>query len=93
MNYCLDVKISTEREGSGISGSKEGGSKAAKTNKEKYGKEYYSEIGKKGAEAYRQRQALGIASPRGFAANRELARTAGARGGKISRRGKSEKAA
>ena len=76
-----------------MAGNKKGGALAAKTNKEKYGKDYYSEIGKKGAEAYRQRQALGLASPRGFAANRELARTAGAIGGKISRRGKSEKAA
>lgn len=61
-----------------MAGTKEGGLKAAATNKEKYGLEFYREIGRKGG----QNGHTG-----GFAANRTLARLAGAKGGKISKRG------
>lgn len=61
-----------------MAGTKAGGAKAAATNKAKYGKDFYSKIGKKGG----QNGTTG-----GFAANRELARIAGQRGGRISRRG------
>lgn len=61
-----------------MAGTKEGGLKAAATNKEKYGLEFYREIGRKGG----QNGHTG-----GFAANPELARVAGAKGGKISKRG------
>lgn len=73
-----------------MAGNKEGGQAAAATNKAKYGDSFYSNIGKQGAENYRKRQAQGIAKPRGFAANRELARTAGAKGGHKSRKTKNE---
>lgn len=62
-----------------MSGTFEGGKAAAKTNKQKYGPDYYQRIGQLGG----QKGHTG-----GFAANRELARTAGYKGGKISRRKK-----
>lgn len=60
-----------------MSGTKAGGLKAALKNKERYGKDFYRMIGSKGG----QNGHTG-----GFAANRELARIAGAKGGRISRR-------
>jgi capsid protein len=71
-----------------MAGSKEGGAKTRETNIAKYGEDYYKTLGKKGADAYIERQKQGIAKPRGFAANKELAKTAGAKGGYISRRTK-----
>lgn len=61
-----------------MSGTKAGGIKAAKTNLERHGADFYKRIGQKGG----QNGHTG-----GFAANRELARAAGAKGGRISRRG------
>lgn len=63
-------------------GTKAGGLKAAATNKAKYGSDYYVRNGRKGG----QNGHTG-----GFAANRELARIAGAKGGRMSRRGKGKK--
>ncbi|OGL34737.1 hypothetical protein A3F05_04140 [Candidatus Saccharibacteria bacterium RIFCSPHIGHO2_12_FULL_47_17] len=65
-----------------MAGTKLGGAKAAATNKKKYGKDFYARIGAMGGKN---------GHTGGFYANRELARTAGARGGRISRRGKSSK--
>lgn len=65
-----------------MSGTKTGGKAAAKTNKTRYGKDFYARIGAVGGKK---------GTTGGFAANRELARVAGAKGGKISRRGKSTK--
>lgn len=65
-----------------MSGTKLGGLKAAKTNKEKFGKDFYKEIGAKGGKAGH----FG-----GFAANPTLARLAGAKGGRLSKRGPSSK--
>jgi len=62
-----------------MSGTKIGGMKAAKTNIERHGKDFYKEMGRKGG----QNGHTG-----GFYANRELARLAGAIGGlKSSRKG------
>jgi len=61
-----------------MSGTKEGGLMARDTNIQKYGKDYYARIGAKGGKNGRTG---------GFYANRELARIAGAKGGRISRRG------
>lgn len=61
-------------------GTKAGGMKAAKTNKRLYGEDFYARLGRKGG----QNGHTG-----GFAANPMLARSAGAKGGKISRRGPS----
>ena len=60
-----------------MAGSKEGGRKAALTNKAKYGDDFYKLIGKKGGQ---------LGRTGGFAANRELASIAGRKGGSISRR-------
>lgn len=57
----------------------EGGRKVAITNKKLYGEDYYKRIGAMGGKAQ-------TTKPKGFAANRALARSAGAIGGRISRR-------
>lgn len=64
-----------------MSGTKEGGRKAALTTIKKHGEDFYRKIGKIGG----QNGHTG-----GFAARPELARIAGAKGGKISRRGPSK---
>ncbi|MDO4987296.1 MAG: hypothetical protein Q4E46_03225 [Candidatus Saccharibacteria bacterium] len=67
-----------------MAGTKAGGLKAAATNRAKYGKEFYAQIGAKGGRN---------GHTGGFAANKTLARIAGAKGGRISRRGPSKKTA
>jgi len=62
-----------------MAGTKAGGMKAAATNKAKYGDNFYARIGAAGG----QKGTTG-----GFYANRDLARIAGARGGRVSRRTK-----
>ena len=62
-----------------MAGTRKGGQAAAKKNKELYGKDFYARIGAEGGKKGRTG---------GFAANRELARIAGAKGGRISRRSK-----
>lgn len=61
-----------------MSGTKIGGLKAYKSNTERYGKDYYREIGRKGGKN---------GHTGGFAANPELARIAGAKGGRNGKRG------
>lgn len=62
-----------------MSGTKAGGAKAAATNRSKYGRDFYARIGAMGGK---------VGRTGGFYANRELARIAGAKGGRISRRTK-----
>jgi uncharacterized protein len=62
-----------------MAGTKNGGKSAAATNKAKYGADFYARIGAMGGKK---------GHTGGFAANRELARSAGAKGGRISRRSK-----
>lgn len=62
-----------------MAGTKAGGKAAALTNKAKYGSDFYSKIGAKGGK---------LGRTGGFYANRDLAREAGAKGGRISRRTK-----
>jgi hypothetical protein len=62
-----------------MAGTKAGGQAAADTNKKKYGADFYARIGAAGGKKGRTG---------GFYANRDLARKAGAKGGKISRRNK-----
>lgn len=62
-----------------MAGTKAGGLAAAATNKKKYGPDFYAKIGSKGGK---------LGKTGGFYANRELARQAGSKGGRISRRGK-----
>lgn len=68
-----------------MAGTKLGGQRAAETIKKKYGKGFYREIGKKSLASWERNGR----KPKGFAANKELARRAGAIGGKVSRRKKS----
>ncbi len=65
-----------------MAGTKAGGKSAAAKNKRKYGEDFYKRIGAIGGKK---------GHTGGFADNRELARIAGAKGGKISRRGKGGK--
>ena len=62
-----------------MAGTKEGGKQAAATNKSKYGNDFYAKIGALGGKQ---------GHTGGFFANRELARIAGAKGGRISKRTK-----
>lgn len=62
-----------------MAGTKSGGKAAAETNKKKYGADFYARIGAMGGKKGRTG---------GFYANRELARIAGQKGGRISRRTK-----
>lgn len=62
-----------------MAGTKAGGQQAAVTNKKKYGKDFYAKIGSAGGKN---------GHTGGFYVNRELARIAGAKGGKRSRRNK-----
>jgi general stress protein YciG len=62
-----------------MAGTKAGGEAAARTDKKKYGESFYKKIGAKGGR---------LGRTGGFAANRELARLAGAKGGRISKRKK-----
>lgn len=64
-----------------MAGTVNGGKAAAATNKAKHGSDFYAKIGAKGGKMGRTG---------GFYANRELARAAGAKGGRISRRTKKE---
>lgn len=65
-----------------MAGTKAGGFKAAQTNKIKYGYDFYAEIGRKGGRN---------GHTGGFAANPELARIAGRKGGLKSKRGPAKK--
>lgn len=60
-----------------MTGTKAGGAKTRQTNYERHGKDFYKIIGRMGGHKSRTG---------GFAANRELARIAGKKGGTISRR-------
>ena len=65
-----------------MGGTKAGGKKSAATNKLRHGEDFYKRIGQKGGRS---------SHTGGFAANPELARIAGAKGGSISRRGPTKK--
>ncbi len=64
-----------------MAGTEKGGVKAASTNKKRYGKNFYERIGAMGGK---------ISRGGGFAANPELARIAGAKGGRASRKNKTK---
>lgn len=64
-----------------MAGTKEGGMKARATNLARHGEDWYSKIGRIGGRN---------GHTGGFASNPELARIAGAKGGRNSRRGKAK---
>lgn len=65
-----------------MAGTTAGSQKAAETNKKKYGDGFYARIGQKGGRN---------GHTGGFAANPELAKIAGRKGGLISKRGPAKK--
>lgn len=65
-----------------MAGTKEGGRKAAITNKKKYGENFYAEMGRIGGRN---------GHTGGFASNPELAKRAGRIGGLKSKRGPAKK--
>jgi len=65
-----------------MAGNTIGGQKARNTNYERYGRDFYKRIGAKGGRN---------STTGGFAANPELAKIAGRKGGKKSQRGESHK--
>jgi len=68
-----------------MSGTPEGGKKAAKTNMAIHGKDFYRAIGAKGGS---------VKSPlKGFGAHPELAKLYGAKGGRNGKRGTAQEAA
>lgn len=72
------TKKNTENfKGEKMAGTVKGGKLAAATNKKLYGADFYAKIGAKGGK---------LGKTGGFAANPALARIAGAKGGKKSRR-------
>jgi general stress protein YciG len=62
-----------------MAGTRDGGRRAAATNKQRYGMNFYESIGRLGGKKSRGG---------GFAKNPQLAREAGAKGGRASRRTK-----
>lgn len=64
-----------------MSGTLNGGKAAAETNKKRHGSDFYARIGAMGGRN---------GHTGGFYANRELARIAGQKGGRISKRRKSD---
>jgi general stress protein YciG len=64
-----------------MAGTVKGGRKAAQTNKQRYGANFYEQIGRAGGTKSRGG---------GFAKNRDLAVIAGRKGGQASRRKKAE---
>lgn len=65
-----------------MAGTLTGGKKAAATNKERYGNDFYAHIGSIGGK---------VCGPKGFALDPERARRAGAIGGTRSKRGPAKK--
>ena len=64
-----------------MGGTKAGGLKAKETNLKRNGKDFYKRIGALGGK---------VGGMKGFALNPELAKRAGRKGGKISKRGKAK---
>lgn len=69
-----------------MAGTKAGGLKAREANLRRHGKDFYKRIGAIGG-----RNGHGPEYKGGFASNPELARLAGSKGGRISRRGPAKK--
>jgi general stress protein YciG len=70
-----------------MAGNREGGLLAAQKNLERYGEDFYRVIGRKGG----LKTHIDGSKPKGFATNIPLAREAGRRGGKKSKRRPSDR--
>jgi uncharacterized protein len=75
--FPKEWNLNNIRELNNMAGTQTGGKAAANTNKTKYGSDFYAKIGAIGGRK---------GHTGGFAANRDLARIAGAKGGRVSRR-------
>lgn len=71
-----------------MAGTKTGGAKAAATNRSKYGPDFYARIGSMGGKLGRTGGFASSTVGKDGLTGRERARSAGANGGRISRRGK-----
>lgn len=76
-----EKRDATIEKGEDMSGTRSGAIKAAKTNLEKYGKNFYKDIGRKGGSGHRPEK-------RYFHIYPEIAKIAAAKGGSKSKRGK-----
>lgn len=74
-----------------MAGTREGGRKAAITNKERHGEDFYSNIGKKGGENGHTGGFACEEIGRDGLTGSQRAKLAGAKGGRISKRGKALK--
>ena len=70
-----------------MSGSRDGGRKAAETNKQKYGKDFYANIGRKGGKNGRTGGFASEKPGKDGLTGPERAKIAGTKGGKRSKRG------
>lgn len=74
-----------------MAGTKEGGMKAAATNKKKYGDKFYAEIGRKGGKNGHEGGFASVNPGKDGLTGPERAKIAGAKGGRLSKRGKAKK--
>lgn len=74
-----------------MSGTRQGGLKARNTNIEKYGKDFYRNIGRLGGSHGHHGGFASETVGKDGLTGRERSKIAGAKGGKISKRGKSKK--
>lgn len=74
--WCIS-RITSSKGNDLVSGTKDGGKATAATNKQKYGEDFYKRIGAEGGKK---------GKTGGFYKNRELARIAGAKGGRVTKK-------
>ncbi len=74
-----------------MAGTHEGGQRARETNRKKYGRDFYAEIGRKGGRNGRTGGFASEAIGRDGLTGSERAKIAGAKGGHKSRRGPAKK--
>jgi uncharacterized protein len=76
-----------------MAGTKNGGAKAAATNRTKYGSDFYARIGAMGGKLGKTGGFASATLGKDGLTGRQRAAIAGASGGRVSRRGKSKKTA
>ena len=75
-----------------MAGTKDGGAKAAATNRSKYGRDFYARIGSMGGKLGKTGGFASSTVGKDGLTGKQRAALAGAAGGRISRRGKAKKA-
>lgn len=84
------LSMARNESGSNMAGNAKGGLKAAKSNKDRHGDNFYKRIGALGGAAPTKLRTEDGKSLKGFALNPEAASRAGRIGGKKSKRGKAQ---